>query len=106
MVAVLLAIASRERNVVMVDEVENGIYFKHHLPFWRALLNARSQMDGQLFLTTHSDEWLKAMVAGSNGAMKDVAVWRMRRGREGEPELDRMSLANLKDGIELGVELR
>jgi ABC-type lipoprotein export system ATPase subunit len=106
MVSILLAIASRQQNIVLIDEVENGIYYKHHLPFWRALLNSSRRMDAQLFITTHNDEWLRAMATTAGEQNADVGFWRIRRSDGGQPLLDRMSLENLKDGIELGVELR
>jgi hypothetical protein len=37
-VAVLLAIMSRNKSVVLVDEIENGLFFQHHPAIWRALI--------------------------------------------------------------------
>jgi energy-coupling factor transporter ATP-binding protein EcfA2 len=106
MVAILLSIAARQRSVVLVDEIENGIYHTHHLPFWRALLNANKLMDSQLFLSTHNEEWLKALAEAGVEYEHEIAFWRMRRNEEGEPCINKLTMSDLREGLEFGLEMR
>ena len=107
MVAILLSIAMRPKSVVLVDEIENGIYHTHHLPFWRALLDATKRIDGQLFLTTHNSEWLRALAEAAPKGMSDqIGFWRVRRDKKGKPCIDRLTINELREGLEFGLEMR
>lgn len=104
--AVLVTIASRPRSVVLVDEIENGLYYKHHENYWRAILKYARDYDGQLFLTTHSAEWLHALPAAAGNEIDDVALWRVERGDGDQPEIFQFGGTTLRDGLELGAEVR
>jgi AAA domain, putative AbiEii toxin, Type IV TA system len=105
--SILLVLASHPRSVVLVDEIENGLYYKHHGSFWRWLLSFSQTSESQLFLSTHSEEWLGALVSEVDPeAMKSVSFWRLERSEKGKPELFEFDGAALKSGIEFGVEVR
>ncbi|MGC9261040.1 MAG: AAA family ATPase [Phycisphaerae bacterium] len=59
-VSLLLAIASTSGDVLLIDEIENGIYYQTMPALWRALHTSAKQSSAQLFLTTHSWECLKS----------------------------------------------
>jgi AAA domain len=102
---VLLSMASRDRSVVLVDELENGVYFKHYNQTWNTILNCCRQYNSQLFTTTHSLEWIKSLVEVSSENIKDVTLWRIER-TDKSPVLRKFSGDMLKAGIEVGGELR
>ena len=103
-VGILLAIASRPRSVVLVDEMENGIYYKHRTAIWRGLFSFMREYDSQLFVTTHSQQWLESLVKSSADDLNDVSLWRLERSRK-KIILHRFSGATLKAGIEYGQEV-
>lgn len=105
MVGILLAIASRPRSVVLVDEIENGIYYKHQAAIWRGLLTFMREYDSQLFVTTHSQAWLESLVKSSADDLNDVSLWRLERSKN-KIMLRQFSGATLKAGIEYGQEVR
>jgi ABC-type transport system involved in cytochrome c biogenesis ATPase subunit len=78
----LLPIASRPRSVTLIDEAENGIYYKHHQAFWSAILSLTRKYEGQIFLATHNEEWLEALAIASaaSGLDQDISLWRIERG--------------------------
>jgi predicted ATPase len=82
-VSILLAMSSRPGAVVLVDEIENGIYYRHQSPLWRGLLSLVRENEGQLFLSTHSEEWLNALVDAAGTNFDDIALWRTERTEEG-----------------------
>jgi predicted ATPase len=105
-VGVLVSIASQTKSVVLVDELEDGIYYKHHEELWRTLLHFSRTYETQLFITTHSAEWLKALVIATGNDINDIALWRIERGENGRPELFQFEGIDLKAGIEYGAEVR
>jgi hypothetical protein len=103
---VMLAVASRDRSAVLVDELESGLFHTHHEPLWRALLALIRTYESQLFTTTHSDEWLKALLRAADDKVDDIALWRLERGGGGPPALYQFDGDTLKDAIEFGAEAR
>jgi len=61
LVAILLAITAAERGVVLIDEIENGFYYKTLPQIWRAIAALASEFKCQVFATTHSKECLDAL---------------------------------------------
>lgn len=77
--SIMLAVCSRSQSVVLADEVENGIYFKHQSRLWRGLIDLTRDNNGQIFLSTHSEEWLRALVDAADEKTDDIALWRLER---------------------------
>jgi hypothetical protein len=102
----LLGIASRSKSVVLVDEMENEIYYKHHDAIWRALLFFVRAYDTQVFVTTHSNEWLRALVRAAGNDVEDISLWRFERGDKGHPEIFQFTGETLRAGIMHGAEVR
>jgi hypothetical protein len=105
-IGVMLAVASRSNAVVLVDEMEDGIYHKHHEALWRAVLTMARSYKAQLFVTTHSDEWLTSLVGAAGNDLDDITLWRIERSDSGQPDLFQFGGPLLRDGIEQGAEVR
>ena len=56
----VLAISNSPNGIVLVDEVENGIYHSVLHEAWRAIDTASKQFNTQIFATTHSSECIRA----------------------------------------------
>lgn len=56
----LFAIASKPGGVLLVDEIENGIYYKRLGSMWDSLLDFCINNNAQVFATTHSNECIAA----------------------------------------------
>jgi len=104
--SIMLGIASRDRSVVLVDEFDQGIFHTHHEALWRAYLTLGRSYEGQIFATTHSDEWLKALLRAAHNKVDDIALWRLERGDDGQPVLYQFEGATLKDAVKHGAEAR
>ena len=48
------------KQVLLIDEVENGLHHSVLTEVWRGLLNAAEQENVQVFATTHSYECIRA----------------------------------------------
>jgi AAA15 family ATPase/GTPase len=61
--SLLIAIKNYGSGVVLIDEIENGIYYKMFPALWSALYQFSKSSGTQLFLTTHSLECLRSAVS-------------------------------------------
>lgn len=57
---IMIAIRTCKLGVVLVDEIENGIYYDMFPAFWELIHRIAIESNTQLFLTTHSWEFLKS----------------------------------------------
>lgn len=56
--SVLVAIADAKNGVIMIDEIDNGLYFSSLSTLFKALLESTRDNNVQIFATTHSYEAL------------------------------------------------
>jgi predicted ATPase len=61
LVAMMLAITVCQDGFVLIDEIENGFYYKTLGEVWRVLTTLANEFKCQVFASTHSDECLKAL---------------------------------------------
>jgi AAA15 family ATPase/GTPase len=73
-VSLLIAIRTYRGGVILVDEIENGIYYKMFPAFWEALHRFAVENKTQLFLSTHSWECLKAAATVIDKHTNDFAL--------------------------------
>lgn len=104
--AIYTAMVQRNDGVVLIDEIENGIYHKHHSELWRSLLSLSREYNTQLFITSHSLECLRAM----RDAVTDEDMSEMMFGRvvrvDGRPIIRQFEGADLMAALEGDVEIR
>lgn len=104
-IAFMLAIAHKRGAVVSIDEIENGIYFKHHAATWRGMIHLARENSAQLFVTTHSEESIRALVDVMGSDTSDVTLWRVERSAI-QPTIRQFGGATLRAGVLAGGELR
>jgi ABC-type lipoprotein export system ATPase subunit len=75
-VSIALAIAANGNGVVAVDEIEDGFYFKSHVPIIASLLTLCDKYKVQLFASTHSWEFLQAFAPALKGREADCSILR------------------------------
>ncbi len=77
--SLLLAIYVSRNGIVLVDEIENGLY--HHLmpDVWKALSRATREFNVQLFATTHSYECIRAACVALPEERADIGYCRLER---------------------------
>jgi hypothetical protein len=74
--SIMLALAAHPRSVILIDEIENGISFKHQSAVWRGLSSLARESESQLFVTTHNEEWLEAIFDDAVN-IGDIVLWRL-----------------------------
>ena len=103
--AIMVTIASRRRSILLIDEIENGIYYVHHPAIWRGILKFARQFEAQLFVSTHSAECVQGLLKAADDKVDDIALLRFERDESG-PVLYQFSGDTLRSGLELGAEVR
>ncbi len=58
-VSLLIAIRTYRNGVILIDEIENGIYYKMFSALWEAIYQFAVDNNTQIFVSTHSLECLK-----------------------------------------------
>ena len=105
--SICLAIASQPETVIIVDEMEDGLFHTRKGSLWKTTLDLAFQQDAQLFVTTHDEEWLKSLIEViEDSQIDEVSLWRFQRNDRGESELKQFSGSVLKAAIETGREVR
>ena len=73
---ILLALASERFSVLLVDEIENGIYWKIMPGIWQTLRHLCVERGMQLFATTHSNECLQSLIGAMQGHEEHFSLLR------------------------------
>lgn len=100
--SILLALANRMNGMVLVDEIEAGIYYARQAAFADALIQMSREYKSQLIMTTHSEEWLSNFLNALGEVAEDVAFWRLSRTTDMFTSLKRLSHAEFSAGFALG----
>lgn len=101
---ILTAIASNPGGVILIDEIESGLYYKSHRIILSSLLEFAKDKDVQLFVTTHSGEMLEAVADVMESEPEHFSFSRAERtGKECSIRLARgpSSIAAIHQRIEL-----
>jgi AAA15 family ATPase/GTPase len=76
---IILELYSRKNSYLLIDEVDNGIYYKKFEKYWTNILNIAKENNVQLFMTTHSKECIENYILaleelGSNFSAKSRLI--------------------------------
>lgn len=102
---ILLTLGHKQRNVVLIDEIENGFYYSNLTQAWEGILAACRASDSQVFLTTHSRECLMALLPVMKKKVDDFALIRTER-LNGEIVLVPFSGKEVHDSLKQHFEIR
>ena len=64
LLSIILAIATNENGVLLIDEIENGIHYSVMSKIWEGISRASVNFNCQIIATTHSYECLKSLQEG------------------------------------------
>ncbi|MFP4358026.1 MAG: AAA family ATPase [Puniceicoccaceae bacterium] len=72
-------IFSQNPDILLIDEIENGLYYRGLEKYWRGLFSVLEEQDVQLFSTTHSRECMEAAQKASSGEESELRYLRLDR---------------------------
>lgn len=102
-IAAILAAIAQEGGIVLVDEVEGGLYHVRHQRLASALIEFARRYHTQLFMTSHSEEWLQNFLQATDPKnCSDILFWRMERVSDGAPRLRKFTVDEFRSGMAMG----
>jgi AAA15 family ATPase/GTPase len=106
-VSIALGIMANPGGAVIVDEIENGFYYKNLSDVWNSLVKLSEDDGVQLIVTTHSYEFLKAIAPSleSKEMSKQFQLMRLEKG-DVQPEIKIFSGSLYHDAIVSDFEVR
>jgi hypothetical protein len=78
-VSILAAIMTRGGGVLLIDEIENGIYYESFPSIWKVILDLARTYQTQIFASTHSLECIRALLPSIKNNEQDVMLLRAER---------------------------
>lgn len=104
-VSILLATSHTRGGVIIIDEIENGIFYKKYPAIWRVLYRFAKETGNQIFVSSHSNECLQALpeVIGDNDT--DFCLIRTQMAENGSTAT-RISGKAMKAALAGGNEIR
>jgi len=103
--SLLFAIPGLRNGILLIDEIENGFYYKKLPSLWRALYSFCTQYDVQLFASTHSAECLKSAAEVSKDHPEEFSLIRAELEKDG-CTLRQFTGDELSAAVDADVEIR
>ncbi len=74
---IILKLINNKQNILLIDEIENGIHYTAQKELWRTLFRLSLLLNVQIFATTHSLEMIKsfAEVGLENEKNQNISVY-------------------------------
>jgi len=104
--AIILAITSHANGIVLVDEIENGIYYQKLPNLWQAIFEFCYKYKVQLFASTHSLECLRGLLPIIKGREEYFRLLRVENGTQDGHTVRIFAGKNFEAALETGVEIR
>jgi ABC-type lipoprotein export system ATPase subunit len=105
-IGIAAAVLVYAAGLILVDEIEDGIYYKRLSDFWKMLYEMAKRSDVQIIATTHSAECVSAAMEAITPDLKDadpLHIYKLMRGRRSPIPYEKESL---KSAVEFMAELR
>ncbi len=103
---ILLLIAQLSGGFVLVDEIENGLYFERYANVLQAIDQFSEEFGAQIFCTTHSDAILDAFHEHVANKTNDFSIIRCFRAEDGGTSARIISGDRAEQALRSGIELR
>lgn len=102
---IIVALANAQNGILLVDEFENGLYWKVQPKVWDVVFQLADRLNVQVFATTHSRDCIRAFDEAWNKYPQSGAFFRLDARPEGV-KITEYNAETLTDAIETDVEVR
>lgn len=100
----LSAIENCPRSIVLIDEIDNGLYYGKFESYMRKVVEFCERNDTQILASTHSMEFLRSLLPIVRGR-SDFRLLRTER-KDGVTSMKVFDSKHFESGLERGAELR
>ncbi|MDB9494405.1 AAA family ATPase [Spirulina major CS-329] len=106
-ISITLELLDRKQNILLIDEIENGIHYSSQQEFWDALFKLANELDTMIFATTHSLEMIKAFARAGHDYPGDGAYFELARSpRDDQIVAINRDIETLDYALERGKPIR
>ena len=77
MLGIVLSLVSSRDGLLLIDEVENGIYYEVQEEMWSAIFSIATRLNVQVVATTHSSDAIRAFSRAAAASADDGYVYRL-----------------------------
>jgi len=92
-------------GVILLDEIENGVYYERYTSLWRHLYEMAVETRNQLFVTSHSSECLHALLPVLAEKVEDFTLLRTER-QNGQCVVQQISGQAMRAALRGEIDLR
>ncbi len=101
----MLAVIEYGGGVLLIDEIENGIFYDQYQLVWKSLIDLAKQNDTQLFISTHSYEFLQAILPTMKDNENDFTLLRVEK-ENGTSSISSFIGKEMEAALAKGAEIR
>ena len=105
LMGILLGIATYKNGLILIDQIEDGFYYDRLESIWRLIYRFATDNNVQLFVTTHSQDCLRALLPTLRGHTDDFCLLRAQR-EDGHSTVTQVPGKFFEAALESGAELR
>jgi AAA domain, putative AbiEii toxin, Type IV TA system/AAA ATPase domain len=105
LMGILLGIATSKGGTVLIDQIEDGLYYDRLESIWKLIYEFAAEAQCQIFATTHSMECLKAMLPAMKRHKGNFQLLRAER-ENGESIVTPVKGKFLESALEQNFEVR
>jgi ABC-type branched-subunit amino acid transport system ATPase component len=106
LLAILINIATVPKGACLIDEIENGFHYSVLPKMWEAILTLSKQQEVQLFVSTHSEECLRALKPFVAQNEHEFRLLRVEEGNAGGHTVAAFKGKNFDAALQSGIEFR
>lgn len=103
--SVVLGMSNQQGGMVLIDELENGLYWDRLPSIWRALVRFSKQYNVQVFASTHSQECLEAAASAADENEDEFSLLRVEKAN-GHSIVRQFSGTSLRASMDVEAEVR
>lgn len=103
--SLVLGLATVSHGIILIDEIENGIFYDRYQSVWSTLVELAIENDNQIFVTSHSLECLEALEPTLGRHRDEFLLLRAER-REGKCAIAKISSRAMQAALEGAVDIR
>jgi len=82
---IFLALVNAKDGMLLVDEIENGLHYSIQPDIWRLVFQVASQLNVQVFATTHSYDTIQAFMAAAQENLDQEGILiRLQKNSQGD----------------------
>ncbi len=106
---IVAASANPMNNILLIDEIENGLHYSAYKKLWEAIFNLATTTNKQVFVTTHSKETLchlSKMLEENIDYQKDFRLYTLEKTKLKGYQAYKLTYNGLHEACTNDIELR